>query len=108
MRHIILVLILAYAGTAQAVTIREMMDDDRYWPPPCTQTACVLTGLGGIVSVWEDHIDKHQGRQFIVRGVCASACEIAFQRAVRRYERVRVELGARLIKHRPSKAIWKL
>lgn len=96
------------ASALLAVVIdSRFIADDRYWPRPCTPTVCVLTGLGGIVDVWERHIDRHTGRLFIVRGICASACEIAVRRAQRRQERVTIEPGAKLIKHRPSKAKWR-
>lgn len=85
---------------------RAFLADDRYWPPPCSAHVCALTGLGGIVAVWEDHVDRHPGRLFVVRGVCASACEIAYRRAVARAERVVILPGARLIKHRPTRAVW--
>lgn len=95
-------IIWAVSSIAGAVTVREMIGDDRYWPPACERPVCVLTGLGGIVRVWERHVDKHTalGRSFVVEGVCASACEIAARRA-----HATPMPGARLIVHKPSPAI---
>ena len=88
---------------ASAVTVRQMLNDARYWPPACNASPCVLTGLGGLVRVWEKHVDRNLalGRRFVVQGVCASACEIAARRA-------KAELlpGARLIYHAPTPLDW--
>jgi len=89
--------------SAGEVSVRQMIGDARYWPPACEQSVCVLTGLGGIVQVWERHVDKYNGlgRSFVVEGMCASACEIAARRA-----RARIAPGATLIVHEPSPARW--
>jgi hypothetical protein len=70
-------------GAGGQVTIKEMIGDPRYWPPACDSVVCVLTGLGGIVQVWLKHVDRNLalGRTFVVRGICASACEMAARRA---------------------------
>jgi hypothetical protein len=98
-----LLIIWAVSSVASAgvVTVRQMIGDARYWPPACEQSVCVLTGLGGIVQVWERHVDKHKGlgRTFVVEGICASACEIAARRAG-----ARIAPGATLIVHEPSPA----
>lgn len=75
-----------------------------YAPPPCNADPCVLTGPGGIVQVWNAHIDKNirLGRHFVVKGVCASACAIAAQRA-----HATLLPGAQLIHHQTSPANWK-
>lgn len=92
----------AISSLAQAVTVREMLGDERYWPPACNASPCVLSGLGGIVPVWERHVDKNLalGRVFVVVGVCASACEIAARRA-----HAEITPGAVLIVHEPTPAI---
>lgn len=91
-------IIWGISTVAGAVTVRQMIGDARYWPPACTRPVCVLTGLGGIVQVWERHVDRHmaQGRRFVVKGVCASACEIAARRA-----HATIKPGAVLIPHKP-------
>lgn len=90
-------------ASAGEVTVRQMIGDARYWPPVCDQSVCVLTGLGGIVQVWERHVDKHKelGRTFVVEGICASACEIAARRAG-----AAIAPGATLVVHEPSPARW--
>lgn len=97
-------IIWAISSVASAgVTVRQMIGDPRYWPPTCEGPVCVLTGLGGIVQVWERHVDKNMalGRTFVVEGVCASACEIAARRA-----QATITDGAVLIVHEPSPAAW--
>ena len=96
---------LVFASACSAgsvVTLREMIGDARYWPPACSADPCVLTGNGGVTDVWERHVDKHlaQGRQFVVKGLCASACEIAARRA-----HARVLPGAKLVVHKPQRAV---
>lgn len=88
-----------------AVTVAVMLQDARYWPRPCTDS-CELSGLGGIVEVWENWVDEHKNARFVVRGVCASACEIAYQRA-KKYGTVKIAPKAKLIKHRASPAKWR-
>ncbi len=85
------------------VTVRQMLNDDRYWPPACHASPCVLTGLGGLVNVWRDHVDHHLalGRRFVVKGVCASACEIAARRS-----HATLLPGARLIPHKIEPTVW--
>jgi hypothetical protein len=91
------------AGPDGQVTIRQMIGDPRYWPPPCDSDVCVLTGLGGIVQVWFKHVDRNLalGRRFVVEGVCASACEMAARRA-----RAKVMPGATLIPHPAGPTVW--
>jgi len=90
-------------ASAGSVTVRQMLGDARYWPPVCEQSVCVLTGLGGIVQVWERHVDKHKelGRSFVVEGLCASACEIAARRAG-----ATIAPGATLIVHEQVPVAW--
>lgn len=102
-------LVAISSAFAAPVTIRQITNDARYWPPVCTlhqrcdltcpANPCILTGLGGILIVWISYVDANPGRSFVVRGVCASACEIAYQRAK---PHVVVEAGAQLIVHDPS------
>lgn len=93
------------AGIAASggVTVREMIGNPLYWPPPCETKVCVLTGLGGIVQVWLKHVDRNLalGRTFVVDGVCASACEMAARRA-----KAKLLPGARLIPHPAGKTVW--
>jgi len=89
-----------------AVTIAAMLEDDRYWPPPCHGDICTMTGLGGIVSVWVEHVERNRDKTFVVRGTCASACNIAVQHAIRSGFAVIMFPGSRLIKHNPSPAKW--
>lgn len=102
---IILFLLLVFAGAALSaqISIKQMIGDSRYWPPACHSEVCVLTGYGGIVDVWTRHVDTQLalGRHFVVKGICASACEIAARRA-----HARVSPGAQLIVHHPQKPIW--
>jgi hypothetical protein len=95
-------LVVASACNGSAVTLRSMIGDAQYWPPPCNSSPCVLTGMGGVVHVWEQHVDENLklGRKFVVWGVCASACEIAARRA-----NATVLPGSRLIKHTPSPTV---
>lgn len=90
-------------SAGSVVTVREMIGDSRYWPPACNANPCVLTGNGGVTDVWERHVDKNlaRGRQFVVKGLCASACEIAARRA-----HAKVLPGARLIVHKPQPAVF--
>jgi hypothetical protein len=94
--------VLASGAIGGPVTLRNMIGDPRYWPPSCNADPCVLTGLGGVTEVWKRHVDENLalGRRFVVRGLCASACEIAAQRA-----RARLLPGARLVVHTPSPAV---
>lgn len=97
--------VLAFASGCSGgniVTLRSMIGDSHYWPPRCDSNPCVLTGLGGVTRVWERHVDENLalGRQFVVEGVCASACEIAARRA-----HAKVLPGARLIQHTPSPTV---
>lgn len=94
-------LLMSPVLAGERVSIRAMLDDARYWPPACERSVCVLTGLGGIVSVWTRHVRRNAGKRFVVQGVCASACEIAARRA--NAERMP---GARLIPHVPRPAVW--
>jgi len=82
---------------ARDVSYADIFGDKRYWPPKCTITECTLTGLGGIIGVWLQHVDKHE--RFVVRGVCASACEMAYRYARDIGKSVRIAPGARLIPH---------
>ena len=84
------------------VTVREMIGDASYWPPACNADPCVLTGNGGITDVWDRHVDTNlaRGRRFVVKGLCASACEIAARRA-----HAQLLPGAKLIVHQPRPAV---
>lgn len=95
-------LLLAGCG-GSTVTLRQMVGKADYLPPQCNANPCVLTGLGGVVHVWERHVDRQLalGRSFIVTGVCASACEIAARRA-----HARIQPGARLIPHTPVPTVF--
>lgn len=96
-------LVLACGCSAgSTVTVREMIGDARYWPPACTANPCVLTGNGGITDVWERHVDTNlaRGRQFVVKGLCASACEIAARRS-----HAKLLPGAKLVVHEPRPAV---
>jgi hypothetical protein len=96
-------LVLASGCSAgNVVTVREMIGDASYWPPACNANPCVLTGNGGITNVWDRYVDTNlaRGRQFVVKGVCASACEIAARRA-----HAKVLPGAKLIVHEPRPAV---
>jgi|GEM_PF-2899656 hypothetical protein len=94
--------VLATGCSGNVVTVREMIGDASYWPPACNADPCVLTGNGGITDVWERHVDTNlaRGRQFVVKGLCASACEIAARRA-----HARLLPGAKLIVHEPRPAV---
>ena len=85
------------------VSLRQMVGKADYWPPECSSNPCVLTGPGGVVHVWERHVDEQLalGRSFVVTGVCASACEIAARRA-----HARILPGARLIPHTPTPTVF--
>lgn len=96
---------LAFAGVVKAATIYEVLTHaDRYAPPPCNSKVCELYGPGGIVQMWEAHVDRNmaKGRRFIVTGPCASACMIAALRA----KAPLVGPDAKLIPHKVS-AVWK-
>jgi hypothetical protein len=94
-----------------AVSLKDMLSPSPnaalYWPAPCQRNICVLTGLGGIVAVWRNHVDEHQGYTFIVKGVCASACEIVYWQVVDRGDTVYILPDAQLIEHAPTEVIWK-
>jgi hypothetical protein len=75
--------------------------DRKYMPPKCIGQTCYLTGPGGIVIFWTEHVKRNSGKHFIVKGLCASACEIAYRLAVTNGERVTVLPGARLQYHKP-------
>lgn len=111
MRHAALLLLLLAlpAPASAAVTVRQMIDDGRYWQPPCDDRAriCILTGLGGFIDAWKDHVDRHDGYLFVVRGMCASACAAAYDRAVAQGQRVKLGDRAIIIRHRPSRTRWK-
>lgn len=85
-------------------TITYMLNNPKdYFPAPCdhNKKVCVLTALGGIVDVWVRHVDEHKGYTFIVRGLCASACEIAAKKA-----KAKREIGSKLKPHKPKKSVW--
>ena len=100
---VLIIWAVSSVATAGSITVRQMIGDARYWPPACDQSVCVLTGLGGIVQVWERHVDKQKsrGRSFVVEGICASACEIAARRAG-----AAIAPGATLIVHETSPVVW--
>lgn len=95
----------AVSSLVRSATVYEVLINAKaYAPPPCNASVCELYGPGGIVQVWEAHVDKHmaKGRRFIVTGPCASACMIAAIRA----NAPLVGPEARLIPHKTS-AVWK-
>jgi hypothetical protein len=96
-------LLVSGCSSGGGVTLRSMIGNGDYWPPACHSNPCVLTGMGGITEVWNRHVDKHLalGRRFVVKGTCASACELAARRA-----HAKVLPGARLIYHKPSPTVW--
>ncbi|MCF6344187.1 MAG: hypothetical protein L3J15_05855 [Devosiaceae bacterium] len=58
--------LIMWAGIAYAaVTLRDMINDSRYWPKPCIQTTCTLTGLGGVVGIWTSWVDGNSGKTFL-------------------------------------------
>lgn len=82
---------------------------DQYFPTldnRCSDGACVLTGPGGYLVWWDLWLDMAVllKSNFRVSGICASACEREYLRAVNEYHlTVPVEDGARLIEHaRPA------
>ena len=75
---------------------------DKYWPLPCESETCILTGWGGLISVWEKWADEHAGKSFVVHGICASACEIAYRRVLERGDSVTLRHDAQLVYHKPS------
>jgi hypothetical protein len=90
-----------YAG-AGAMQYADFLSR-KYMPPKCIGQTCYLTGPGGIVIFWTEHVKRNSGKHFIVQGVCASACEIAYRLAVLRGERVTVLPGAKLVYHKPKR-----
>lgn len=89
----------------RTATLAEMQANPRlYTPTNCTASPCVLTGLGGYLSVWDDWADAvmKRGWSFVVVGVCASACEREFERALRADVAVKSIPGAILIPHEPE------
>lgn len=97
-----MLVVVSGCSAGNVVTVREMIGDASYWPPACNSDPCVLSGNGGITDVWQRHVDTNlaRGRQFVVKGVCASACEIAARRA-----HAKVLPGATLIVHEPQPAV---
>lgn len=86
-------------------TLAEMQANPRlYTPTNCTASPCVLTGLGGYLSVWDDWADAvmKRGWSFVVVGVCASACEREFERARMYQVEVSLTPGSVLIYHKPE------
>ncbi len=92
-----LVILWGVASLATSASLVDVLSNaSAYAPPPCNSRVCVLTGPGGLVSLWKSHVDRNKalGRVFVVKGVCASACEIAARRAD-----ATMLPGARLVKH---------
>lgn len=85
---------------SQAMTYADYLRKE-YMPPKCIGQTCYLTGPGGIVIFWTEHVKRNSGKHFIVKGLCASACEIAYRLAVANGERVTVLPGAKLQYHKP-------
>jgi hypothetical protein len=100
--YLVTLVLVAGCSAGGVVTVREMIGDASYWPPACNANPCVLTGNGGITDVWERYVDTNlaRGRQFVVKGLCASACEIAARRA-----HAKLLPGAKLIVHEPRPAV---
>lgn len=93
-----LVILWGVSSLASSATLTEVLTHaDTYAPPPCNSRVCVLSGPGGLVALWTSHVDRNLalGRVFVVKGVCASACEIAARRAD-----ATLLPGARLVQHR--------
>ncbi len=88
-------------------SVRKMLGDPRYWPADCSATTCVLTGNGGILDIWLNHVDEHRGKVFVVKGRCASACEWAYLRARKLGEETIVLPGAYFQRHYPVRAKWR-
>lgn len=98
-------IIWLFSFAAQSASVLEVLKHAKHYaPPPCNGPVCELYGPGGIVQVWEAHVDENmaKGRRFIVTGPCASACMIAAIRADARL----VGPKARLIPHKVS-TVWK-
>lgn len=97
------------AGTGFALSTATLAvmraNPSLYLPRACTAPPCVLTGLGGMIWTWDDWADAvmQRGWGFRVEGICASACERQYERALRAGVRVEVEPGAVLIPHTPQK-----
>lgn len=97
-----LVILWGVSSLASSASLTEVLTHARaYSPPPCNSRVCVLTGPGGLVNLWNSHVDRNLalGRVFVVKGLCASACEIAARRAD-----AKVLPGARLVKHQAT--VW--
>ena len=91
-----------FYAASSAMTYADYLKRE-YMPPKCIGETCVLTGSGGIVIFWTEHVKRNAGKHFIVKGYCASACEIAYRLALSRGERVTVLPGAKLVYHKPRK-----
>lgn len=92
-----LVILWGVASLATSASLIHVLSNAKtYAPPPCNSRVCVLSGPGGLVNLWTSHVDRNLalGRVFVVKGVCASACEIAARRAD-----ATILPGAKLIKH---------
>lgn len=97
-----LVILWGVSSLATSASLVEVLANAKaYAPPPCNSRVCVLTGPGGLVNLWNSHVDRNLalGRVFVVKGICASACEIAARRAD-----ATVLPGARLIRHQAT--VW--
>lgn len=92
-----LVILRVVASLAVSASLVDVLSNaTAYAPPPCHAHVCVLSGPGGLVSLWTSHVDRNLalGRIFVVEGTCASACAIAARRA-----NASLLPGARLITH---------
>jgi hypothetical protein len=89
------------------MSVEDLLRDKRYWPPVCKGSTCTLTGLGGLVDMWESHVRlRHrEGKSFVVRGKCMSACYLAYKEAVRIGAAIRLAPGAQLYAHTPYAAV---
>lgn len=79
-----LVILWGAASLATSASLVDVLSNAKaYAPPPCHSRVCVLSGPGGLVNLWNSHVDRNLalGRTFVVKGVCASACMIAARRA---------------------------
>ena len=88
---------------AQTAAIREILTNPIYRPQICLEDMdpCILTGPGGSVREWEFYIDMRfaEGHSYRVVGRCASACELAYRRALEIGATVIVDTDAELIYH---------
>lgn len=92
------------AGYVTATLTQMRANPTLYLPTACRALPCVLTGLGGFIETWDNWADAVMARGwgFIVRGICASACEREYRRALAAGAPAQVAPGAVLIYHAPE------